>query len=232
MDTRLVAAGQTPPTIAMLYRRCVHIHHPTTHSAYLDRLDCYRQRIWTCKATGTSNLTYEQALASEVKAKALTSRVGWWRVWGLEKGVERKGVERGGIWGRGGLVWALHCVLHVCLRRMTALAACTRPGAHIIYTQKKTFPTQFPACYEAPVIQGFVHHSTLKPEELCTKVWCVCVVRMCIMGGVCHFPHSIVHPTSKLLSIFLTYTYTHAHTTTTTSQPQQQRFLHIFEIGW
>lgn len=43
--------------------------------AYLDQLNLYRQRIWTCKATGTPNLTYEQALASETRAQALTSRV-------------------------------------------------------------------------------------------------------------------------------------------------------------
>ncbi|KAK9073932.1 hypothetical protein SSX86_006526 [Deinandra increscens subsp. villosa] len=35
---------------------------------YLKRINLYRQRIWTCKSTGKSNLTYEEALVSEKQA--------------------------------------------------------------------------------------------------------------------------------------------------------------------
>ncbi|XP_074338547.1 uncharacterized protein LOC141676740 [Apium graveolens] len=30
-------------------------------------INLYRQRVWTCKVTGKSNLTYEEALVSEQK---------------------------------------------------------------------------------------------------------------------------------------------------------------------
>lgn len=33
--------------------------------SYVNRLLMYRQPVWTCEATGRSNLTYEQALESE-----------------------------------------------------------------------------------------------------------------------------------------------------------------------
>ncbi|XP_073099470.1 uncharacterized protein [Elaeis guineensis] len=35
---------------------------------YLKRLNLYRQRVWTCKVTGKTNLTYEEALVSERRA--------------------------------------------------------------------------------------------------------------------------------------------------------------------
>ncbi|KAK1267293.1 hypothetical protein QJS04_geneDACA009058 [Acorus gramineus] len=35
---------------------------------YLNRLNLYRQRSWTCKVTGKTNLTYEEALVSEQRA--------------------------------------------------------------------------------------------------------------------------------------------------------------------
>ncbi|KAL7597994.1 hypothetical protein Lser_V15G23155 [Lactuca serriola] len=35
---------------------------------YLKRINLYRQRVWTCKSTGKSNLTYEEALVSEKQA--------------------------------------------------------------------------------------------------------------------------------------------------------------------
>nr|GEY48930.1 DDT domain-containing protein [Tanacetum cinerariifolium] len=35
---------------------------------YLNRINLYRQRVWTCKSTGKSNLTYEEALVSEKQA--------------------------------------------------------------------------------------------------------------------------------------------------------------------
>ncbi|XP_024987112.1 DDT domain-containing protein DDB_G0282237 isoform X2 [Cynara cardunculus var. scolymus] len=35
---------------------------------YLKRINLYRQRVWTCKITGKSNLTYEEALVSEKQA--------------------------------------------------------------------------------------------------------------------------------------------------------------------
>ncbi|KAJ1279519.1 hypothetical protein BS78_04G162500 [Paspalum vaginatum] len=35
---------------------------------YLKRLNLYRQRVWTCKMSGKSNLTFEEALVSEHKA--------------------------------------------------------------------------------------------------------------------------------------------------------------------
>ncbi|KAL4590430.1 hypothetical protein LXL04_003359 [Taraxacum kok-saghyz] len=38
------------------------------YSEYLKRINLYRQRVWTCKSTGKSNLTYEEALVSEKQA--------------------------------------------------------------------------------------------------------------------------------------------------------------------
>ncbi|XXG60485.1 hypothetical protein AAC387_Pa04g2384 [Persea americana] len=35
---------------------------------YLNRINLYRQRVWTCKVTGKVNLTYEEALVSERRA--------------------------------------------------------------------------------------------------------------------------------------------------------------------
>ncbi|KAK4264645.1 hypothetical protein QN277_025796 [Acacia crassicarpa] len=35
---------------------------------YLNRINLYRQRVWTCKVTGKSNLTYEEAMVSEKRA--------------------------------------------------------------------------------------------------------------------------------------------------------------------
>lgn len=38
------------------------------YSEYLNRINLYRQRVWTCKVTGKTNLTFEEALVSEQKA--------------------------------------------------------------------------------------------------------------------------------------------------------------------
>ncbi|PKU82003.1 DDT domain-containing protein DDB_G0282237 [Dendrobium catenatum] len=38
------------------------------YQEYLNRLNLYRQRLWTCKVTGKINLTYEEALVSEHNA--------------------------------------------------------------------------------------------------------------------------------------------------------------------
>lgn len=38
------------------------------YQEYLKRINLYRQRIWTCKVTGKTNLTYEEALVSEQRA--------------------------------------------------------------------------------------------------------------------------------------------------------------------
>ncbi|XP_054805545.1 uncharacterized protein LOC129308459 isoform X2 [Prosopis cineraria] len=35
---------------------------------YLNRINLYRQRVWTCKVTGKTNLTYEEAMVSERRA--------------------------------------------------------------------------------------------------------------------------------------------------------------------
>lgn len=35
---------------------------------YLKRINLYRQRVWTCKVTCKTNLTYEEALVSEQRA--------------------------------------------------------------------------------------------------------------------------------------------------------------------
>jgi hypothetical protein len=43
-------------------------------SDYITKLTWYRQPIWTCKATNKAGLTYEQALASESKAKSLAGQ--------------------------------------------------------------------------------------------------------------------------------------------------------------
>lgn len=37
-------------------------------SEYLNRINSYRQRVWTCRVTGKTNLTYEEALVSEKRA--------------------------------------------------------------------------------------------------------------------------------------------------------------------
>ncbi|GER36224.1 DDT domain-containing protein [Striga asiatica] len=39
-----------------------------SYNEYLERLNLYRKSIWTCKATGKGNLTYEEALVSEERA--------------------------------------------------------------------------------------------------------------------------------------------------------------------
>ncbi|KAL8473365.1 hypothetical protein ACS0TY_030267 [Phlomoides rotata] len=38
------------------------------YNEYLMRINLYRKRVWTCKATGKGNLTYEEALISEERA--------------------------------------------------------------------------------------------------------------------------------------------------------------------
>ncbi|GFP92828.1 bromodomain adjacent to zinc finger domain protein 1a [Phtheirospermum japonicum] len=38
------------------------------YNEYLKRINLYRKRVWTCRATGKGNLTYEEALVSEEKA--------------------------------------------------------------------------------------------------------------------------------------------------------------------
>lgn len=35
---------------------------------YLNRINLYRQRIWSCKISGKANLTFEEALVSEKHA--------------------------------------------------------------------------------------------------------------------------------------------------------------------
>lgn len=37
-------------------------------SEYLNRINSYRQRVWMCRVTGKTNLTYEEALVSEKRA--------------------------------------------------------------------------------------------------------------------------------------------------------------------
>ncbi|XP_024534608.1 DDT domain-containing protein DDB_G0282237 [Selaginella moellendorffii] len=41
------------------------------YQEYLNRMKLYRQKVWTCKVTGKTNLDYEQALSSESKASEL-----------------------------------------------------------------------------------------------------------------------------------------------------------------
>lgn len=38
------------------------------NSDYLNRINLYRQRVWMCKVTGKTNLTYEEAMVSEKRA--------------------------------------------------------------------------------------------------------------------------------------------------------------------
>ncbi|XP_073013185.1 uncharacterized protein [Typha latifolia] len=38
------------------------------YQAYLKKVNLYRRRVWTCKVTGKTNLTYEEALVSEHRA--------------------------------------------------------------------------------------------------------------------------------------------------------------------
>lgn len=51
------AADWIPSTISLTYFR-----------EYLKRLNLYRKRVWTCKTSGKTNLTYEEALVSEHRA--------------------------------------------------------------------------------------------------------------------------------------------------------------------
>ncbi|CAA6660158.1 unnamed protein product [Spirodela intermedia] len=45
------------------------------YQEYLNRLNFYRQRVWTCKATGKTNLTYEEALVSEHRASEKVQQI-------------------------------------------------------------------------------------------------------------------------------------------------------------
>uniref|UniRef100_A0A1D1ZJD0 DDT domain-containing protein DDB_G0282237 n=3 Tax=Anthurium amnicola TaxID=1678845 RepID=A0A1D1ZJD0_9ARAE len=45
------------------------------YQEYLNRLNLYRQRVWTCKATGKANLTYEEALVSERRANEKVQQI-------------------------------------------------------------------------------------------------------------------------------------------------------------
>ncbi|XP_030504397.2 uncharacterized protein LOC115719475 [Cannabis sativa] len=40
----------------------------TDYNEYLNKINLYRRRVWTCKVTGKTNLTYEEALVSEKRA--------------------------------------------------------------------------------------------------------------------------------------------------------------------
>jgi hypothetical protein len=44
------------------------------YSDYLERLDFYRQRIFTCRSSGRGHLTYEEALTSEFKSSMLNKQ--------------------------------------------------------------------------------------------------------------------------------------------------------------
>ncbi|BAT79144.1 hypothetical protein VIGAN_02196700 [Vigna angularis var. angularis] len=45
------------------------------YNDYLNRLNQYRKRVWTCKVTGKTGLTYEQALVSEKLATAKVQQI-------------------------------------------------------------------------------------------------------------------------------------------------------------
>lgn len=47
---------------------CYFLFSLTCTREYLNRINLYRQRVWTCKSTGKGNLTYEEALVSEQHA--------------------------------------------------------------------------------------------------------------------------------------------------------------------
>ena len=44
--------------------------------AYLQQLNKYRQRVWSCKYTGASGLTYEEAILSEQRVGLVVEQVG------------------------------------------------------------------------------------------------------------------------------------------------------------
>lgn len=44
--------------------------------AYLQQLNSYRQRSWSCKYTGASGLTYEEAILSEQRVGKVVEQVG------------------------------------------------------------------------------------------------------------------------------------------------------------
>jgi hypothetical protein len=44
--------------------------------AYLQHLNKYRQRVWSCKYTGASGLTYEEAVLSEQRVGKVVEQVG------------------------------------------------------------------------------------------------------------------------------------------------------------
>ncbi|CAK9161959.1 unnamed protein product [Ilex paraguariensis] len=44
------------------------------YGEYLNRINLYRQRVWTCKVTGKGNLTYEEALVCERRATEMVQQ--------------------------------------------------------------------------------------------------------------------------------------------------------------
>ncbi|MQM01478.1 hypothetical protein Taro_034233 [Colocasia esculenta] len=45
------------------------------YQEYINRLNLYRQRVWTCRATGKTGLTYEEALVSERRANEKVQQI-------------------------------------------------------------------------------------------------------------------------------------------------------------
>jgi hypothetical protein len=58
---------KTPSESAQTYADS-QLKAPPSCRDYIGRVNLYRQRVWTCKATGKTNLTYEEALLSEQRA--------------------------------------------------------------------------------------------------------------------------------------------------------------------
>lgn len=63
------SAAWAPPTLTSL-DRC-----PPLRREYIRRQNLYRQRVWSCKYSGTGGLTYEEAVASEHKVAAVVDQV-------------------------------------------------------------------------------------------------------------------------------------------------------------
>jgi hypothetical protein len=58
---------------------------------YVARLEHYRQRLWRCKFTGATGLTYEEAVASEYRVSAVVDTVSRFLFFTCLSTVSKKG---------------------------------------------------------------------------------------------------------------------------------------------
>lgn len=68
------AARDAPPISAR--RQPGPSARPPPRRDYIKQQSLYRQRVWSCKYSGSNGLTYEEAVASEDKVAAVVDQVG------------------------------------------------------------------------------------------------------------------------------------------------------------